>query len=72
MQGLRRIVCAAALTAMALGTLGCQGALFPENEPRTQYERYDRLRGRYTPTERRNAFGQVEPALRDRLSPYEQ
>ena len=70
---MRRIVCAMMLAAMTLGVLGgCQEALFPQDKPRTQYERYDRLRGRYTPTERVNAYGQTEPALRSRLDPNRQ
>lgn len=47
---------------------GCEKPLFPENMPRTQYERYDRLRSRYVPTEQVNAYGGSEPALRERLS----
>jgi len=30
---------------------GCEKPLFPENLPRTQYERFDRIRGIYTPKE---------------------
>jgi hypothetical protein len=49
---------------------GCEPALFPERLPRTQYERYDRLRGRYAPKERTDMYGVATPALRERLSPY--
>lgn len=56
------------LLAAAFGAVGCEKPLFPENMPRTQYERYDRLRNRYVPTEQINAFGGSEPALRERLS----
>ncbi|MBI1370139.1 MAG: hypothetical protein GC162_15980 [Planctomycetes bacterium] len=48
---------------------GCEKPLFPKDLPRTQYERYDRLRGRYIPQEEQNAYGGNEPALRDRLTP---
>ena len=51
--------------------MGCEKPLFPDNMPRTQYERYDRLRGRYIPAEQANAYGGAEPALRERLSPPE-
>lgn len=50
---------------------GCQQSLFPEGLPRTQYERFDRLRGSYTPSERVGQYGDPVPALRERLTPYE-
>lgn len=59
----------ALLTLAAVGPLGCGQALFPSDMPRTQYDRYDRLRGRYVPAEHRTAQGEVEPALRERLTP---
>jgi hypothetical protein len=55
------------LGAATLG--GCEKPLFPETMPRTQYERYDRLRGRYIPSQQMNVYGGSEPALRERLSP---
>lgn len=70
MHKMRWIVCALLMMAGVLCLGGCQKALFPDDEPRTQYERYDRLRGRYRPVEQRNAYGQIEPALRGRLAPY--
>lgn len=60
-------LCVVGWSAGAVG--GCEKPLFPENMPRTQYERYDRLRGRYTPAEQANVYGGSEPALRERLSP---
>lgn len=64
----------AALIALALvGALaGCEQQLFPENLPRNQYERYDRLRGRIIPNERFSPTGMPAPALRERLSPNAQ
>jgi len=59
------------LVAAAAGMGGCEKALFPEELPRTQYERYDRLRGRYVPQDQRNAYGGAEPALRPRLTPQQ-
>jgi len=50
---------------------GCDKPLFPERLPRTQYERADRLRGEFAPQQRRGRYGDPEPALRDRLTPYE-
>jgi hypothetical protein len=57
------------LIGLSVFGFGCEKPLFPQNLPRTQFERYDRLRGRYTPAEQYNVFGGTEPALRDRLSP---
>lgn len=51
------------------GVGGCEKPLFPQDMPRTQYERYDRLRGRYVPGQQVNNFGGTEPALRERLTP---
>jgi hypothetical protein len=47
---------------------GCEKPLFSEDLPRTQYERYDRLRSRYVPTAQPSRFGGTEPALRERLT----
>lgn len=47
---------------------GCQKPLFPEDAPRTQFEMHDRLHNRYTPREIPDAFGNPQPALRERLS----
>lgn len=50
---------------------GCQEPLFPDNVPRSQYERYEALRGeaapRYAPS--RSPTGPRQPALRERLAP---
>ncbi|MBI1372697.1 MAG: hypothetical protein GC159_08030 [Phycisphaera sp.] len=51
---------------------GCEKSLFPQELPRTQFERYDTLRGRYVPAEQENRFGGSEPALRERLSRHRQ
>lgn len=48
--------------------VGCQRALFPENAPRTQFERHDRLRNRWVPLEETDDFGNPRPALRARLT----
>ncbi len=57
--------CALSLLAMN----GCQKVLFPENEPRNQFERSDNLRDRFTPVTEPDVFGNPRPALRARLSP---
>ncbi len=48
---------------------GCEQALFPEESPRTQYERYDRMHGRYVNPEIAGPGGRTRPSLRDRLTP---
>lgn len=58
------------LLVLALGAGGCEKPLFPSNLPRTQYERYDEMRGRYVPSDNIDPVtGERRPALRERLSP---
>ena len=65
---MRKAAIAAVLAGVAtLG--GCEKALFPEQIPRSPYERYDQLRGRTAPQTEKNSFGGSQPALRDRLRP---
>jgi hypothetical protein len=61
---------AAVIIALLGGMLltGCQKALFPKNEPRTQFEVYDRMRSGYVPLEEPDVFGKPQPALRSRLT----
>ena len=54
------------------GISGCNKPLFPENTPRSQFERYDALRGRERPTTEPGPFGVAQPALRERLRPLDQ
>jgi len=68
MKRLMRNSVLAFLVLVGLGAGGCEKALFPEELPRTQFERYDALRGRYIPAEKENRFGGSEPALRERLT----
>ena len=53
-----------ALAAFGLG--GCQKALFPSNEPRTQFQAHDEIR-ESAPIEVPDVFGNPQPALRTRL-----
>ena len=61
------------LVFMSMGCMmwvgGCQKVLFPESEPRNQFERSDNLRDRFTPVTEPDVFGNPKPALRARLSP---
>ena len=60
------------LLAGALVSAGCEKPLFPADLPRSQYERYEQLRGERRQTVRKNAYGYEEPNLRERLRPLEQ
>lgn len=62
---------ALALLALAM-VAGCQKPLFPENAPRTQFERFDTMRSGAAPTEEPDVFGTPQPALRARLTPKTQ
>lgn len=53
------------------GLAGCEQALFPEALPRTQYERYDKMRGVYRPKETTDPRGVPVADLRSRLSVYQ-
>lgn len=61
--------------ALALGVLGvfvsvgCREALFTERDERSQYDRYDRVRGQYEPTFLYDEFGDQVPNIKGRLTP---
>ena len=65
------IIIGAGVLMVGIVTSGCEKAIFPESVPRTQYERYQRLRGEHRPMSEKNLFGGTQPALRERLSPLE-
>ena len=57
----------------AIGCLaGCERALFPDNLPRSPFERYGTLRGRHRPESDQTTLGWDKPALRERLKPLSQ
>ncbi len=58
--------CVLAAACLVAGA-GCHKALFPKDEPRTQFEMHDRMRGGYTPLEEPDVFGNPRPNLRSRL-----
>ncbi len=46
------------LTAVTLPmVVGCHKVLFPQNEPRTQYQKTDTLRDKFTPLQEPDVFG---------------
>lgn len=46
---------------------GCREALLRDDEPRSQYDRYDALRDQRPPARIEDAFGTPRPNLRGRL-----
>ena len=60
-----------AVGCVFIGTMvgGCEKQLFPDNLPRSPYERYDSLRGRDKSMSEENTFGGTQPAVRQRLKP---
>ncbi len=61
------IVIAATLLAGVGGLAGCARPLLSPEEPRSQYDRSDRLRGRSAPPYITNEFGDRRPNVRGRL-----
>lgn len=57
------------LLLLACMTVGCEKALFVENQSRTPYDRYNALRGRQSAMTQSNPTGGNSPALRERLKP---
>ena len=66
-----KLVMRAAMGVLAVGALGTAGGcgepLLAENEPRSQYDRYDALRGQRPPATVTDEFGIDKPNLRGRL-----
>lgn len=46
---------------------GCYKPLFPQREPRTQFQTYETMRGDAAPVQEADVFGNPQPALRERL-----
>jgi hypothetical protein len=59
----------AAILATPCVMSGCAKPLFPENAPRTQFEKFDSMRSGAAPAEEPDIFGRPQPALRARLTP---
>ena len=64
----RRTIVAAILMTPCVAA-GCAKPLFPENAPRTQFEKFDSMRSGAAPAEEPDIFGRPQPALRARLTP---
>ncbi|MEX2214676.1 MAG: hypothetical protein WD768_11140 [Phycisphaeraceae bacterium] len=69
MARIRLIVCLAGLLAVGALT-GCQRKLFPENLPRSQYDRFSMQREGFTRRDNQPVFGRDDEIdLRSRLQP---
>ena len=59
--------------ALALGLCaccaGCREPLFPNDEARSQFDRYDLSRSQFEPQFIEDEFGRREPNIKGRLSP---
>jgi hypothetical protein len=51
----------------ALLSAGCQEQLFPKDEPRSQFDRFDAVRDTRPPDRLEDAFGDMKVNLRGRL-----
>jgi|GEM_PF-3379235 len=55
------------LATLALANVGCQKQLFPDDEPRSQYDRFNTVRDRRAPRKFENALGENKINLKGRL-----
>lgn len=62
-----RALLLASLAATALISGGCQEPLFTEDQPRSQFDRFDAVRDRRAPQYYFDEFGNRRPNLRARL-----
>jgi len=51
------------------GLAGCQKPVLPSDQPRTQFDRFDRVRNQTTPQYVEDEFGRRRPNIGGRLSP---
>ena len=57
------------LLTVATAVCGCQKPLFPANQPRTQFERFDKVRNQSAPQYIEDEFGRRRPNVQARLEP---
>lgn len=62
-----RLLTLAAFGASLWALAGCGEALIDDSQPRSQYDRYDELRGQRPPAQVEDEFGNKKPNLRGRL-----
>lgn len=68
---MRRRTVATGIVLSGTLLLGCQKAVFPKDQPRTQFEMHERMRGDVAPLQQTDVFGKPQPNLRGRLTDQE-
>lgn len=63
-----RLLAAALLAAIGLSLSACSKPLLSPTRDRSQYDRYDRVRGQFVPQYIEDEYGRRTPNLRGRLS----
>ncbi len=63
-----RLLAAALLAAIGLSLSACNKPLLSPTRDRSQYDRYDRVRGQFVPQYIEDEYGRRTPNLRGRLS----
>jgi len=66
-RGVIAVVVGLGVIGVAVVTGGCTKPLLSPNEPRSQYSRYDLVRGQFAPQYVEDEFGRKMPNLRGRL-----
>lgn len=63
------VIGAVGLVAAGVWLGGCQKALFPASQPRTQFDRFDQVRNQSAPQYVNDEFGRRRPNIEGRLEP---
>ncbi|MGH7132872.1 MAG: hypothetical protein ACREJO_13100 [Phycisphaerales bacterium] len=67
----RRLVPGLATLATLMALAGCTKPLLAPDEPRSQYDNYDKIRSQYQDQNTEDLYGRSKPNLRGRLLPKE-
>ena len=67
LRPMTRLLILGSILLVAGAVAGCEDQLFPANEPRSQFDRFDAVRDRRAPATIEDEFGNKRPNLRGRL-----
>lgn len=70
-QSMKRLLATALLAVLVGLPSACQSSPFAEDAARSQYDRYDELRGRGHTAKQADPYGRPQRDLQDRLGPLE-